>query len=253
MKTHGGRSEVTSSENESRLSPGHLQVYSSTKSSGYYRKVFKTPRQVSLFLRFSYRTTLRYQRKIDMHMQYLKMTLSSPKPETPERSLTHVHGKWCRWVEAGEPGHPTLTGVFTPRTPTVTPAAVVPAFATVTVVLNESPATQYDLIADFLDTDMVKMGSDMLRSETLRTPGSSNTNQESSDIYLWWLWLVGCVWLTRVSEDDELRVFVILRMNREFMEYMRTTYPDTPLSEWNKISRSPRLISSQGLTFDRIK
>ena len=27
-------------------------------------------------------------------------------------------------------------------------------------------------------------------------------------------------------------MLVILRMNREFMEYMRATYPDTPLSEF---------------------
>jgi hypothetical protein len=26
--------------------------------------------------------------------------------------------------------------------------------------------------------------------------------------------------------------FVMLRMNHEFMEYMRATYPDTPLSEF---------------------
>ena len=31
---------------------------------------------------------------------------------------------------------------------------------------------------------------------------------------------------------DEIRVLVILRMNRDFMEYMRATYPDTPLSEF---------------------
>jgi hypothetical protein len=31
---------------------------------------------------------------------------------------------------------------------------------------------------------------------------------------------------------EEIRMLVILRMNREFMEYMRATYPDTPLSEF---------------------
>ena len=74
----------------------------------------------------------------------------------------------------------------------------------------------------------------------------------------------------------------MLRMNREFMEYRRATYPDTPLLEFKKtdtyvcahrgvdaledeeddeevfemrnmISRSARLISLQGLTFDRIE
>ena len=31
---------------------------------------------------------------------------------------------------------------------------------------------------------------------------------------------------------DEIRMLVMLRMNREFMEYMRATYPDTPLSDF---------------------
>ena len=31
---------------------------------------------------------------------------------------------------------------------------------------------------------------------------------------------------------EEIRMLVMLRMNREFMEYMRVTYPDTPLSEF---------------------
>jgi hypothetical protein len=31
---------------------------------------------------------------------------------------------------------------------------------------------------------------------------------------------------------DEIRMLVMLRMNDEFMEYMRASYPDTPLSEF---------------------
>ena len=31
---------------------------------------------------------------------------------------------------------------------------------------------------------------------------------------------------------DEIRMLVMLRMNREFMEYMRATYPNTPLLEF---------------------
>ena len=31
---------------------------------------------------------------------------------------------------------------------------------------------------------------------------------------------------------EEIRMLVMLWMNREFMEYMRVTYPDTPLSEF---------------------
>ena len=81
---------------------------------------------------------------------------------------------------------------------------------------------------------------------------------------------------------NEIRILVMIRMNHEFMEYMRTSYPDTPLSEFKttdvyvrihggvdpldddsddeyvfemrkKITRSERLISLQGLTFDRIQ
>ncbi len=77
-------------------------------------------------------------------------------------------------------------------------------------------------------------------------------------------------------------MLVILRMNHEFMEYMRETYPDTPLSQFKsvdtyvfthggvetldddeddeqvfemrkKICRSESLVSLQGLTFDRIQ
>ena len=31
---------------------------------------------------------------------------------------------------------------------------------------------------------------------------------------------------------DEIRMLVMFRMNHEFMEYMRVSYPDTPLSEF---------------------
>ena len=33
-------------------------------------------------------------------------------------------------------------------------------------------------------------------------------------------------------KPSEIRVLVMLRMNRGFMEYMRKTYPNTPLSEF---------------------
>ena len=33
-------------------------------------------------------------------------------------------------------------------------------------------------------------------------------------------------------KSDEIRMLVMLRMNREFMEYMRSTYPNTLLSEF---------------------
>ncbi len=35
-------------------------------------------------------------------------------------------------------------------------------------------------------------------------------------------------------KTDEIRMFVMFRMNREFMEYMRVTYPNTPLSEFKE-------------------
>ena len=38
----------------------------------------------------------------------------------------------------------------------------------------------------------------------------------------------------RVSlKASEIRVLVMLRMDREFMEYMKATYPYTPLSDFN--------------------
>ena len=83
-------------------------------------------------------------------------------------------------------------------------------------------------------------------------------------------------------KDDEIRMFGMLRMNLDFIEYMRVSYPDTPLSAFKeaetyvrapgeldpldddeddekvfemreKITRPERLISLQELTFDRIQ
>ena len=58
-------------------------------------------------------------------------------------------------------------------------ASVGPAVQTAPVGLNEAPAPQYDLIVDLLHTDMFKVLSDMLRSETLLIQRAS---QQSSDI-----------------------------------------------------------------------
>ena len=33
-------------------------------------------------------------------------------------------------------------------------------------------------------------------------------------------------------KTSEIRMLVMLRMNREFMEYMRVTYPNTPSSDF---------------------
>ncbi len=43
-----------------------------------------------------------------------------------------------------------------------------------------------------------------------------------------------------VHTDDEIRMFVMFRMNHEFMEYMRSSYPDTPLSEFKTVDTSVR-------------
>ncbi len=55
---------------------------------------------------------------------------------------------------------------------------------------------------------------------------------------LLWTVLVLCQVKLVVSDlhvrlkSDEIRMLVMLRMNHEFMEYMRVSYPDTPLSEF---------------------
>ena len=116
------------------------------------------------------------------------------------------------------------------------------------MVLNEAPAPQYDLIGDLLQADMFKVLSDMLRSEalliqrgksakfgylpikTVATLGTLNAESFCERI-------LSCVKLV-VSDlhvrlkAEEIRMLVMLRMNREFMEYMRASYPDTPLSEF---------------------
>jgi hypothetical protein len=121
-------------------------------------------------------------------------------------------------------------------------------------------------MADLFHTNMFKVLSDMLRSE------SSCLKLVVSDLHV-------------RLKAEEIRMLVMLRMNREFMEYMRVSYPDTPLSEFkeadtyvrvhgglegldddeddendtkvfemrDKISRSDSLISLQGLTFDKIQ
>ncbi len=36
-------------------------------------------------------------------------------------------------------------------------------------------------------------------------------------------------------KPKEIRMLVMIRMNHEFMEYMRASYPDTPLSEFRSV------------------
>ena len=70
-------------------------------------------------------------------------------------------------VTAGEQGQPRVAAFFAPREVTVSSAALAPALQTETVVLNDPPPAQYDLIGYLLDTNMFKVYSDMMRSETL--------------------------------------------------------------------------------------
>jgi hypothetical protein len=156
-------------------------------------------------------------------------------------------------------------------------ASVGPVVETVPVGLNEAQDPQYDLMADFLYADMFKVLSDMLRSEalliqrgksakfgylpmmTVATLGTLNAESFCERV-------LSCVKLVvsdlHVSlKAEEIRMLVMLRMNHGFMEYMRSSYPDTPLSEFRavdtyvraKICRSESWVSLQGLTFDRIE
>jgi hypothetical protein len=118
-------------------------------------------------------------------------------------------------------------------------------------VTSNGPAPpQYDVMTDLLHVNMFKVYSDMMRSESLRlkkglsakfgylpmmavaTLGALNAESFCERV-------LSCVKLV-VSDlhvclkAEEIRMLVMLRMNREFMEYMRATYPDTPLSEFKE-------------------
>lgn len=164
-------------------------------------------------------------------------------------------------VVAADEGGGAVTGFFAPRRSTqAAPAPVLPLTTaavglaagppqpTAVVGLNETAAVQYDVMADLLDADMFKVYSDMLRSETLRIQQRKPTkfgylpmmavatlgvlNAESfCERVLSCLKLVVTDLHVRLKAD-EIRMLVMLRMNREFMEYMRATYPDTPLSDF---------------------
>ena len=140
---------------------------------------------------------------------------------------------------------------FAPRPRTTTVGSVDPVVPTAQVGLNEAPAPQYDLMSDLLHADMFKVLSDMLRSEALliqrgksakfgylpmmavATLGALNAESFCERV-------LSCVKLVvsdlHVSlKAEEIRMLVMLRMNRGFMEYMRSSYPDTPLSEFRAV------------------
>jgi hypothetical protein len=100
---------------------------------------------------------------------------------------------------------------------------------------------------------MFKVYSDMLRSESLRLKKGLSTKFGYLPMPLMAVPTLGvlnaesfcervlsCVKLVvsdlHVSlKAEEIHMLVMLRMNHEFMEYMRATYPDTPLSEFKTV------------------
>ena len=133
-----------------------------------------------------------------------------------------------------------------------------PALPTAAVVLNEAPSTQYDLMTDLLHANMFKVLSDMLRSESLRIQQSKSakfgylpmmtvTTLGALNAESFCERLLSCLKLV-VSDlhvrlkAEEIRMLVMLRMNHGFMKYMRTSYPDTPLSEFKVTDRTMRTM-----------
>ena len=107
---------------------------------------------------------------------------------------------------------------------------------------------QYDLITDLLDTNMFKLYADMLKREKQRVKGG----QSDKFGYLSMMTVATLGVLNAESfcerilssvklvvsdlhvslKPSEIRMLVMFRMNHGFMEYMRKTYPNTPLSEF---------------------
>jgi hypothetical protein len=104
-------------------------------------------------------------------------------------------------VDAGGSGQPRVAGFFAPRTVIAVGAAVAPALPTVEVDLNESPPVHH--AESFCDRVL------------------SCVKLVVSDLHV-------------SLKADEIRMLVMLRMNHEFMGYMRVSYLDTPLSEFKE-------------------
>jgi hypothetical protein len=102
-----------------------------------------------------------------------------------------------------------------------------------------------------LHADMFKVLSGMMRSETLLI-------QRGKSAKFGYLPMMGVVTLGALNAEsfcervlscvklvvsdlhvslkaEEIRMLVMLRMNRGFMEYMRSSYPDTQLSEFRSV------------------
>jgi hypothetical protein len=151
-------------------------------------------------------------------------------------------------VSAGERVALPSASFFAPRGVRGGAGGVAAELPTSAVTSNGPAPAQYDVIADLLHANMFKVYSDMLRSESLRLKkglsakfgylpmmavaalGALNAESFCERV-------LSCVKLVvsdlHVSlKAEEIRMLVMLRMNREFMEYMRKTYADTPLSEF---------------------
>ncbi len=175
--------------------------------------------------------------------QYLPKVSGAQSP-TPVivAASTHVG------VDTGQPEQPADASFFVPRSAAVAAGPLTPALPTASADLNEAPTAQYDLMSDLLHTNMFKVLSDMLRSESLRI-------QECKSAKFGYLPMMTVVTLGILNAEsfcervlsclklvvsdlhvslkaEEIRMVVMLRMNRGFMEYMRASYPDTPLSEF---------------------
>jgi hypothetical protein len=161
-------------------------------------------------------------------------------------------------VAAGQAQQPAAAGFFARRPVVGAAASVGPAVQTAAVGLNETPAPQYDLMADLLHADMFKVLSDMLRSEAVliqrgksakfgylpmmavATLGALNAESFCECV-------LSCVKLV-VSDlhvrlkAEEIRMLVMLRMNHGFMEYMRSSYPDTPCRNSHQLTRMCALM-----------
>ncbi len=114
---------------------------------------------------------------------------------------------------------------------------------TVAVSMNEPAPVQYDVMADLLHANMFKAYSDILRSESLRLkkglsakfgylPMMAVASLGALNAESFCERVLSCVKLV-VSDlhvrlkAEEIRMLVMLRMNREFMEYMRVSYRQT--------------------------
>ena len=138
-------------------------------------------------------------------------------------------------VAAGQEEQPATAGFFARRSATAAAGPVGPAVQTAQVGLNEAPAPQYDLMAALLHSDMFKVLSDMLWSETLRI-------QQGKSAKFGYLPMMAVATLKLVVSDlhvslktEEILMLVMFRMNHEFIDYMRASYPDRPLSEFKAV------------------